>query len=432
MEDLKLEKNEGILLMTTEAWRYFDGKELAVDTLYLTNKNLISVYEKSKGIFSKRETVIDKMSLTSISIIDDVVQVKKVKDDDYGESLQIIFNDGRKELIEFTEAPKKEYQQWKVAISDAVIECSGKKNIDNSDNIIAQNPSAVEIHETVKFNKNEMRFCSFCGTNLDEGARFCKHCGKSINRVNESVPEVKMENSLEYESFSRKPITERRTVYEGNLHKCPSCGEILKSFAANCPSCGHEIRDIEAAGSISGLAMKLEKIEAQKMPAFEEKRSFMKMMIGKDLGDEDEADEARKRFKKQKKQEKANIIMNYPVPNTKEDIMEFMLLASSNINLKSETDDVVNNAWISKLEQAYEKAKLSMGGSHDFIQIQNIYEQKKKQLKDRKFRRLMLWVGGVALYFFLMGLLWNPSATIAISLGLIVLMIIVFILFKKR
>lgn len=276
-----------------------------------------------------------------------------------------------------------------------------------------------------------MRFCSFCGKKLDEDARFCKNCGKPVKQANESAVKNKTADRLEDESLMQEPITERKPVYEGKLYKCPSCGETLKSFAANCPSCGHEIRDIGAVGSIKELAIKLEKIEAQKMPVFKEKRSVLKMIIGKDLGDEDEAEEARRHFQKQKNQEKANTITNYPIPNTKEDIMEFMLLASSNVNKKGE-DDVVLTAWISKLDQVYEKAKLSMGRGSDFTYIQNLYKQTKKQFVVKKVRTFLRYASLVLLWFFSMGMLWNPVVTIAIAVGLVLLAAIVFIILKKR
>lgn len=283
----------------------------------------------------------------------------------------------------------------------------------------------------LKFDQNEVRFCSFCGTRLDVGARFCKNCGKTVGQSNQFTAEVNTATQLEYEKFSHELITERKIVYEGNLHKCPNCGEVLEAFVANCPSCGHEIRDKRSSSSVRELAMKLERIEAQKMPAFEEKKSVMKMVFGKDLNDEDEVEKAREHFEEQKKHEKANIIINYSVPNTKEDIMEFMLLASSNINVKYGIDDVVTKAWISKLEQVYEKAKLSMGNSSDFIQIERIYDQKKKQIKDKKIRGFLIGISCVAGWFFLWGLLWNPRVTVAIAVVLIILLIIGFILFKK-
>ena len=47
--------------------------------------------------------------------------------------------------------------------------------------------------------------------------------------------------------------TKRETVYEGNIHKCPSCGEVIGSFATKCPSCGHEFRDVNATSSVREL-----------------------------------------------------------------------------------------------------------------------------------------------------------------------------------
>lgn len=104
------------------------------------------------------------------------------------------------------------------------------------------------------------------------------------------------------------------------------------------------------------------------------------MILGKDFNDEDKAEDMRQEFEKQKNREKANLIVNFSVPNTKEDIMEFMLLASSNINPKYGTDDIVSKAWISKLDQVFQKAELSMRNSPDFAQIKNIYDQHTREL----------------------------------------------------
>ena len=147
---------------------------------------------------------------------------------------------------------------------------------------------------------------------------------------------------------------------------------------------------------------------------------------------EDEAEEALKRFESQKNREKASLIINFSVPNTKEDIMEFMILAASNIDVKKGVDDDVTKAWISKLDQVYQRAEISMGGHPDFAQIKSIYDRKKKELKNKKIKGFLIGAGCVAGWFFLIGLLWNPAATIAISIGVLVLVIIGAILFKKR
>lgn len=285
--------------------------------------------------------------------------------------------------------------------------------------------------EDIKLEKNEIRFCPFCGTKLDLGARYCKNCGKSIEQTSQSIPPNANSEAFKNKTFMKKPITERKIVYEGKIHKCPNCGENLKSFAAICSSCGHEVRDGISISSVQEFAMKLENIENKKMP-FPEKNSIMKTLIGRDFKKEDEDENLRKAFENQKNQEKANLIINFPIPITREDIMEFMLLASSNIDSRYSIDDVVSKAWISKLEQVYQKAKISMANESDFQQIKHIYCEAKKQITDRKIRFFLLVMGCVLIYFFLMGLLWNPNATIAIAIILIVLTIIGYLLFRKK
>ena len=58
--------------------------------------------------------------------------------------------------------------------------------------------------------------------------------------------------------------------------------------------------------------------------------------------------------------EKIEYIANFYVPNTKEDVVEFLIYASSNLclngaSIKSAAEIAMNNAWLVKFEQAYQK-----------------------------------------------------------------------------
>lgn len=415
MVDLRLEPNEGVLLQTTDVGRYDGNNELEVYELYLTNKHLISVYEKSNGIFSKSETVVDRIPLSSISIVNGIVQVDVVDDDDYGKAMQIIYTSGKRELFELNVSPKKEYPKWEAAISEAVLKCKSA----SSEPTKKESPASERADNTqTSANNGEKRFCQYCGTKLDPGARFCKNCGKQLDGSGTSgggyaAPQPQ-------ETFSHKQHTERKTVYEGQLHKCPNCGELLDSFRSHCPSCGYEIRDARSSSSVRELAQKLERIEAERMAPIEEKKSLMKMVFGKDFKEEDEVEEAQERFDEHKRQQKANLIINFSVPNTREDILEFMILASSNIDVKKGIDDEVTKAWISKLDQVYEKARLMLGNSPSFSQIKYIYERKKAQIKNRKFKGLAtacFIVGGyILLMSFIFFMAENPAAAIILLL----------------
>ncbi len=274
--------------------------------------------------------------------------------------------------------------------------------------------------------KKRARFCPFCGTKLDHGARFCKNCGEAVSGNGHVAYEF-----TQKKTFDEYP-TERRTVFDGQIHKCPNCGEVLGAFLTVCPSCGYEIRGVKSTSSVREFALKLDAITAQKMPHFEEKKSVMKKVFGKDFKEEDEAEEAVRRFESQKRQEKISLIINYSVPNTKEDIMEFMILAASNIDIKKGVDDDVSKAWMTKLDQVYQRAEITMGGHPDFGQIKSIYDRKKNELKKKKVRGFLMGAAGVAGWFFLLGLLWNPIATILIYIGIIIMVVMGYVLLKKR
>ncbi len=262
------------------------------------------------------------------------------------------------------------------------------------------------------------RFCSFCGTELDPGARFCKGCGKqAASRIAEEGAGPKPSA----DTFHSRPAG-RRTIYEGYIHKCPGCGEVLEAFAINCPACGYEIRGAKASDSVRELAARLEEIEARDMPALEEKKSVMKWIFGKDFREKDEAAEARRRFDAQKEQEKANLITHYSLPNTKEDMLECMILAASRINTARGIDDAVSGAWISKLEQVYQKAALSMKNDADFARIQEIYERTRQEIRAEKIRMTLkkalsfcAFLIPFLLLLLMAGMEWNPAATLAIA-----------------
>lgn len=257
MVDLKVEQNEGILLQTTDVGRYDGNNKLEVYELYLTNKHLISVYERSNGLFSEFETIVDRIPLPSISVVNGIVQVDVVDDDDYGKTMQIIYTSGKRERFELNVSPKKEYPKWEAAISEAVLKCGtipfeAKQTQSTAPNNMvsdAQNGS----------NNGQKRFCQYCGTKLDPGVRFCKGCGKPIDRSGSSATGCASQKTEEI--FSYKQHTERKTVYEGQLHKCQNCGELLDAFRSHCPSCGYEIRDARSSNSVRELAKNLNELK---------------------------------------------------------------------------------------------------------------------------------------------------------------------------
>lgn len=114
-----------------------------------------------------------------------------------------------------------------------------------------------------------MAFCQKCGSSLVEGAKFCPSCGTPTG----TSGAVK--------------------VTVGEVRKCPQCGQVLGALDAKCPSCGHEITGVKAVNSV---------------------REFFTMY-------QNEKDENRK----------IDLIKNYPIPNSKEDLVEFAILSAQHI-----------------------------------------------------------------------------------------------------
>lgn len=172
-----------------------------------------------------------------------------------------------------------------------------------------------------------MAFCINCGQKLAEGSKFCANCGKAVGTPQNGAKEQK------------------KTVYDGELHKCPNCGERLDSFVTVCPTCGYELRGTKVTSVVNELAQKLESTESI--------------------------------------EQKIDLIRNFYIPNTKEDIYEFFILATSNITAGGY--DV--EAWYAKLEQAYQKAKLSFENAPEFQYLSELYNKAKKQQKTKSFTR---------------------------------------------
>ena len=79
----------------------------------------------------------------------------------------------------------------------------------------------------------------------------------------------------------------------------------------------------------------------------------------------------------------ATIIRSFPVPNTKEDIFEFLILASSNIT--GNTQQNICDAWEVKFKQVEQKAKLALTADADKAKFNELYEQAKKKLTRDKY-----------------------------------------------
>lgn len=185
-----------------------------------------------------------------------------------------------------------------------------------------------------------MAYCVKCGTKLNKGSSFCHSCGTPVK------------NSEETGGGKT-----RSQAFSGTIYKCPNCGNPVEAFSASCPLCGYEFRNTKSSNAILEFQGK-----------YERTRSL---------------------------EEKINLIRLFAIPNNREDIIEFIILSRSNVDYNNYFDDKagkLTDAWIAKLNQALDKAKIILPDDDPFRdRISEICDQLSDQRKE--FDRLVKEVG---------------------------------------
>lgn len=150
----------------------------------------------------------------------------------------------------------------------------------------------------------------------------------------------------------------------GDVKKCPACGSLTQAFSTKCSDCGIEFSNIEANASIDKLFKMLNDAEETRKGETDTSNPIKALgsfyaqalsgMSGPSIVDK----------------RKMEIIANFPIPTTKDDILEFLSLAIpkakqlGNFLTKQNPENKSHNefvpVWKTKCEQIIMKAKFSM------------------------------------------------------------------------
>lgn len=168
----------------------------------------------------------------------------------------------------------------------------------------------------------------------------------------------------------------------GDVRKCPSCGALLQSFQTKCDDCGFEFNNVGSVQSASKLFDLLQAVDLRKsqelsahnlekkrrLDALSQKHNsdsgLVKIFGGKDrhaIQDEEREDLIRELnreasgIESKARSEKATIIKNFPVPNSKEDLLELLAMATSNAYDNDGVIGAEEEVWIQKVDQIYQK-----------------------------------------------------------------------------
>lgn len=141
----------------------------------------------------------------------------------------------------------------------------------------------------------------------------------------------------------RRPVAEprrRESVKMGDIKRCPNCNAVVPPGRVSCAECGYEFRNIDAVGSMDRLNRLLRTKDVSGISDIG--RSFVAMINGETT-----------------EQQQAKTIRDYPVPNAREDLLEFMITMKARGNkMASINSYTVEGACYNKYMECYEKARI--------------------------------------------------------------------------
>lgn len=209
----------------------------------------------------------------------------------------------------------------------------------------------------------------------------------------------------------------------GDIRKCPQCGAVVDAYTAICAECGYAFNNVTNESEIKILAARIEALEQERQEPveFTEKKKIgclgiagwvlffwilIPLKIGKALtGIISKVNDPKLWTSTDKKME--GVIMNYAVPNTKAELIEFAILCQSRIKpvryfewLKDEGGYNLkwNSVWQSKLAQINTKAQVALKSDPVGLQtIKDLYNQASKSMKEDRKSMLIIFGAMVAL-----------------------------------
>lgn len=181
-----------------------------------------------------------------------------------------------------------------------------------------------------------------------------KELGEDIDEI-----EVVLDARLhQHQSALFKPTKQRK----GNINVCPVCGELVKAMEIKCSACDHEFVNIEAITSISILLSEITEIKrnAEIIDYTTEQRI-------------------------------AGLINSTPIPNSKEDLLEFLAVccAQADVDFAARGTGVIPAAWANKGNEAFLKARIAFRGDNSSLSLLHEFETK---LKSAKRKSKLIWL----------------------------------------
>lgn len=191
-----------------------------------------------------------------------------------------------------------------------------------------------------------MKFCTNCGKQLNDDAKFCDKCGSPVSNA-QTPPPIPGANENVADD------TKRKEVFVGVKRKCPVCGAEVPAFALTCPD-GHELSGISVSKTSKDFQEGLIKYEGK------EERDF---------------------------------VASFPIPNEKEELGNFMLMVASILkqDMQNGADQMRVSSFTSKFDEIKSKVYMMLEADDPIVgetkkwdsALNELYENYKKIIEER-------------------------------------------------
>lgn len=206
--------------------------------------------------------------------------------------------------------------------------------------------------------------------------------------------------------------------------KCPACGTLRESFAAVCPECGYEFTDIQTSDALEKFTVRID--EYDRLIAEDDRYKsgggvgfwtvvlwilFFPIMLILFI-----IKKAKAKHEELKGNEKlkSEAILNFPIPNSRNDLMEFIFMVENRVKPLTYFNALTqggldiqkwNNVWKTKAEHIQKKAQIALSG--DSKSLNNINDSIAKINNQIAQNDKTQWImmGGL-LAIFLVWLIW--------------------------
>ena len=159
----------------------------------------------------------------------------------------------------------------------------------------------------------------------------------------------------------------------GNVLKCPSCGAQVVGGLAVCPECGYTFSNVKVNMYSEKLYNTVREYD-KKIEQIKE-RNNNRSALSNAFHDDGIAD---------LKNGKMNAIRNFPLPNTRADLLEFLTSLQSKINATDENSDGTpgeGQAYWALYSNCIHKAKISFANDKDFLHYFQKYDEELNKTK---------------------------------------------------